>query len=174
MKTIEQSIEIDAPTHSVYNQWTQFEEFPTFMEGIEEVRQLDDTHLHWVAKVGGRRQEWDAEIHEQVPDQRIAWRAVSGKQNEGLVTFEKTSNNKTLVNVRMVYEPEGAMEKAGEAMALDSARIKGDLKRFKKFIEERGQETGGWRGEVRGQQVSRDAGVPRSQRIRGDKGSGTT
>lgn len=167
METIEQSIEIDAPVQNVYNQWTQFEEFPEFMEGVESVRQLDDKRLHWVANIGGKRHEWDAEIYDQLPDQRIAWRSISGKHNEGVITFDKTGDNKTRVNVRMIYDPEGAIEKMGDAMGMTSSRIKGDLKRFKEFIESRGHETGGWRGEIHGEQVSRETGAEaRSKRLR--------
>jgi uncharacterized membrane protein len=166
MDTIEQSVEVDAPVHTAYNQWTQFEEFPEFMEGVEEVRQLDDKRLHWVAEIAGKRHEWDAEIVEQVPDQRIAWRATSGKRNEGTVTFEKVRDDKTRVTVRIVWEPEGTLEKLADVAGLASARVKGDLKRFKEFIESRRQETGAWRGEIRGNEVSRaDQFQPRSKRL---------
>jgi uncharacterized membrane protein len=166
MQTIEQSIEVDAPIRTVYNQWTQFEEFPEFMEGVEEVRQIDDKRLHWVADIAGHRHEWDAEIHEQVPDEKIAWRSVSGKRNEGLVRFEKTAENRTRVNVTISYEPDGALEKVGTALGIASTRVKGDLKRFKEFIEARGQESGAWRGEIHGGQTSREVeGAPRSKRL---------
>lgn len=169
MQKIEQFIDVDVPVRTAYNQWTQFEEFPEFMEGVEEVRQLDDKRLHWVASVGGKRQEWDAEIFDQVPEQRIAWRATSGKRNEGEVIFDKTAENKTRVTARIAYEPEGAMEKMGDALGIVSARVKGDLKRFKEFIESRGQESGAWRGEIHGEQVSRDVGeIARSKRLHGD------
>jgi uncharacterized membrane protein len=166
METIEQSIDVAVPVHTAYNQWTQFEEFPEFMEGVEQVTQLDDKRLHWVAEVGGKRHEWDAEIVEQVPDQRVAWRAISGKRNEGNVSFEKTRDNETRVTVRIAWEPEGALEKLADAAGLASARVKGDLKRFKAFIESRGQETGAWRGEIHGKEVSReDQSQPRSKRL---------
>lgn len=155
METIEQSIEVEAPLSTVYNQWTQFEEFPEFMEGVDEVRQLDDRRLHWIGSVAGRRHEWDAEITEQVPDQRIAWRSISGTQNEGHVQFERISDSRTRVRVRISYQPEGAAEKIGTALGIASARVKGDLKRFKEFIEARGQATGAWRGEIRGAQTTR-------------------
>ncbi len=174
MEMIEQSIEVDVPVHVAYNQWTQFEEFPEFMEGVEEVRQLDDKRLHWVASIGSKRHEWDAEIVDQIPDQRIAWRAISGKRNEGEVLFDKTSDGKTKVTVRIAWEPEGAMEKIGEAIGVASARVKGDLKRFQDFIESRRQETGAWRGEIHGEQVSREGEMDvRSKRLREVPGATT-
>ena len=148
MSTIEQSIEIDAPVSTVYNQWTQFEEFPTFMEGVDEVRQLDDTHLHWVASFGGSRHEWDAEITEQHPDHRIAWRNTDGKDNAGVVTFHKIDDNTTRVMVQMDFVPEGIKEKIGDALGAPDRRVQGDLARFKEMIESRGVETGAWRGDV--------------------------
>lgn len=167
MEIIEHSVEVDVPVSTAYNQWTQFEEFPEFMEGVEEVRQIDDKRLHWVASVGGKRQEWDADIVEQVPDQRIAWRATSGRRNEGEVLFDKGTDSQTRVTVRIAWEPEGAMEKVGDAMGIASMRVKGDLKRFKDFIESRRQATGAWRGEIHGQEVSRDGeGEVRSKRLR--------
>lgn len=148
MATIEQSIEIDAPISTVYNQWTQFEEFPQFMDGVDEVRQLDDTHLHWVASFGGSRHEWDAEITEQHPDERVAWRNTDGKDNAGVVTFHKISDETTRVMVQMDFVPEGIKEKIGDALGAPERRVKGDLERFKAMIESRGAETGAWRGEV--------------------------
>ena len=170
MQTIEQSIEVDAPVRTVYNQWTQFEEFPEFMEGVEQVRQLDDKRLHWVAEVAGHRHEWDAEIYEQIPDQRIAWRSISGKPSEGVVRFEKVPEDRTRVYVFIQYQPEGAAEKVGNALGIASARVKADLKRFKQFIESHGAETGAWRGEIHGGRISGDAAsVPRSKRLFGEQ-----
>ncbi|HEV2777276.1 MAG TPA: SRPBCC family protein [Solirubrobacteraceae bacterium] len=148
MATIEQSMDIDAPISTVYNQWTQFEEFPHFMDGVDEVRQLDDTHLHWVASFGGARHEWDAEITEQLPDERIAWRNTDGKDNAGVVTFHKITDDTTRVMVQMDFVPEGIKEKIGDAIGAPERRVKGDLERFKAMIESRGAETGAWRGEV--------------------------
>lgn len=166
MQTIEQSIEVNVPVSTAYNQWTQFEEFPEFMEGVEQVQQLDDKRLHWVAEVAGHRHEWDAEIYEQIPDQRIAWRSISGIQNEGIVRFEALPENHTRVHVHIRYEPSGAAEKIGTALGVASARVKGDLKRFKEFIESHGTATGAWRGEIHGGETSREAqGVPRSKRL---------
>ena len=148
MATLEKSIEVNVPVNTAYNQWTQFEDFPKFMEGVKEVRQLDDTHVHWHAEIAGKDKEWDAEITEQIPDQRIAWRSTSGTPNSGIVTFEKISDDKTRITLRMDYEPEDVVEKAGDAAGVLSRRIEGDLQRFKEFIESRGQETGAWRGKV--------------------------
>ena len=148
MTTIEQSIEVNAPLNTVYNQWTQFEEFPRFMEGVEDVRQLDDTHLHWVAEFGGSRHEWDAEITEQRPDERVAWRNTDGKENAGVVTFHRITDDTTRVMVQMDFVPEGVKEKIGDALGAPDRRVKGDLERFKGMIEARGRESGAWRGEV--------------------------
>jgi uncharacterized membrane protein len=148
MSTIEQSIEVGAPISAVYNQWTQFEDFPQFMDGIDEIRQTDDRHLHWVASFGGSRHEWDAEIVEQAPEERVAWRNTDGKDNAGVVTFHKIADDRTRVMVQMDWAPEGVKEKVGAALGADDRRIKGDLQRFKELIEARGAESGGWRGEV--------------------------
>ena len=149
MATIEQSIDIDAPISTVYNQWTQFEEFPQFMDGVEEVRQLDDTHLHWVAEFGGSRHEWDAEITEQKPDERVAWRNTDGKDNAGVVTFHRLDDARTRVMVQMDFVPEGLKEKLGDALGAPDRRVQSDLERFKELTESRGAETGGWRGEIK-------------------------
>jgi uncharacterized membrane protein len=148
MSTIEQSVEVEVPVRTAYDQWTQFEEFPRFMEGVEQVRQLDDRHLHWVASIGGVRREWDAEISEQRPDERVAWHTVGGAQNDGVVTFHRIADGKTRVMLQLEFDPEGFVEKAGDALGIVRARTKGDLERFKEFIEARGTETGAWRGEV--------------------------
>jgi uncharacterized membrane protein len=147
---IEKSIKVHVPVRTAYNQWTQFEEFPQFMEGVQEVRQLDDTHLHWVAQIAGKHKEWDAEITEQTPDQRIAWRSVGGTGNSGVVEFRPAGAEDTEVFVRMEYQPEGAIEKIGDALHAPDRRVQGDLDRFKEFVESRGRETGAWRGEVHG------------------------
>ena len=150
METIEKTIEVEAPLTKVYNQWTQFETFPQFMEGIESVQQVDDKHLHWVAKIAGRQKEWDAEILEQVPDQRVAWRSTSGAPNAGIVHFQPTDHSHTLITLQINYEPEGAAENLGDALGVVSRRVEGDLKRFRDFIQHRRTETGSWRGEIRG------------------------
>jgi uncharacterized membrane protein len=148
MSTIVQSIDVRVPVRTAYNQWTQFEDFPRFMEGVEKVEQLDDTRLHWVAKVAGKQKEWDAEITEQTPDQRVAWTATSGAPNGGVVTFHRLDDSMTRVTVQMEVEPEGPVEAVGAAAGIPDRRVKGDLDRFKQFIESRGTETGAWRGEV--------------------------
>ena len=148
MSTIEKTIEINLPVTTVYNQWTQFEDFPRFMEGVKEVRQIDDKRLHWVAEIAGKDEEWDAEIVEQVPDQRISWRSLGGAKNAGMVAFHRADANNTRVTLRIDYDPQGIAENVGSALGIVSARVEGDLERFKRFIEERGRETGGWRGEI--------------------------
>ena len=148
MATIEESVEVDVPVRTAYNQWTQFEEFPRFMEGVEEVRQLTDTKVHWVAEVAGQRREWDAEITEQVPDQRIAWCSTEGANNSGVVTFHRLGEDKSKVMLQLEFEPEGVMEQVGDKLGLVKTRTKADLKRFKEFIESQGRESGAWRGEV--------------------------
>lgn len=153
MSSVEKSIEVNVPVSTAYNQWTQFEEFPNFMEGVEEVLQIDDTHLHWHAEIGGVDKEWTSEITEQIPDLRIAWRSTSGAPNSGIVNFHEISDTATRVTVQMEYEPEGVIENVGSALAVFSSRVEGDLERFKEFIESRGTETGAWRGSVsQGQQ----------------------
>lgn len=149
MSTIATSIEVNVPVRTAYNQWTQFEEFPQFMEGVKEVQQLDDRHLHWKAEIGGRVKEWEAEITEQMPDERIAWKSTSGPMNEGVVTFVPVSDMKSTVYLNVVYETEGVIETVGDELGLVvSSRVKSDLERFKTFIESRGGETGAWRGSV--------------------------
>lgn len=148
MSVIEKSIELNVPVRTAYNQWTQFEDFPRFMEGVEQVRQIDDKHLHWKASIAGKQEEWDAEITEQVPDQRIVWKSQRGAKNGGMLTFSSIANNKSKINLRVEYEPQGAVEKTGDVVGVISQRVEGDLKRFKEFIESRGEETGSWRGTV--------------------------
>ena len=149
MSVIEQSIEINVPVRAAYNQWTQFEEFPNFMEGVKQVKQLDDTHLHWKAELGGKEKEWDAEITEQIPDERIAWRSRNGAPNAGVVTFHRLSDSKSKVMLQMEYDPQGIVENVGDAAGIVSQRVLRDLERFKQYIESRGQETGAWRGTVK-------------------------
>jgi uncharacterized membrane protein len=150
MERIQKTFEIDCPVRTVYNQWTQFEDFPRFMEGVKEVRQLDDTHLHWRASIAGKEKEWDAEITEQVPDQRIAWRSTSGAANAGTVRFEPMNKGRTRVSLSMEYEPEGFVEKAADAVGIVSHKVEDAVEKFKELVEKRGAETGGWRGEVHG------------------------
>jgi uncharacterized membrane protein len=151
MNTIEESVEIDVPVRTAYNQWTQFEEFPSFMEGVESVRQIDDTHLHWVAEIGGVKREWDAVVTEQHPDERVAWTSTGGVSNAGVVTFHKLSDSKTKVMLQLDVDPEGFVERAGDALGFIRRRAAGDLERFKHLIETRGVESGAWRGDVSNQ-----------------------
>jgi uncharacterized membrane protein len=148
MSTIEKSIEVNVPAHSAYNQWTQFEEFPKFMEGVVEVRQLDDKNLHWRTNIGGKEKDFDAEITEQIPDKRIAWRSRSGAPNAGVLTFHPIADQRTRIMLQMEYEPEGIIENAGDLLGVMSRRVEGDLKRFKEFIESSGGATRGWRGQI--------------------------
>ena len=147
-RTIDESIEVEVPVSTAYNQWTQFEEFPLFMEGVDDVRQLDDTRLHWVATIGGRTAEWDAKILEQHPDRQISWISEDGKKTRGTVSFEPLGESRTLIRLSMSYKTEGPIEQLGSAAGLDKQRIKGDLGRFKELIESRGTESGEWRGEI--------------------------
>ncbi len=148
MSSIEQSIEVNVPVRTAYNQWTQFEDFPHFMEGVEKVHQIDDVNLHWVAEILGQHREWDSKITEQIPDERIAWTNVTGATNAGVVTFHRIDDNTTKIMLQIEFDPDGFAEKAADALGLVRGRVKGDLERFKTFIESRGQETGAWRGEV--------------------------
>ena len=146
--TVEKSIDVDVPVHTAYNQWTQFETFPEFMEGVVEVKQLSDTQLHWKATIAGKEKEWNAEITEQKPDERVAWKAVDGAPNAGVVTFHRIDDGKTRVMLQLEAEPEGLVEEVGDKLGIFGHRVEGDLKRFKEFVEARGSETGAWRGQV--------------------------
>jgi uncharacterized membrane protein len=148
MPSVEESVEVVVPVSTAYNPWTQFEEFPSFMDGVEQVKQLDNTHLHWVAEIGGHREEWDAEITEQLPDERIAWRATSGKGNAGVVTFHRLEDQRCKIMLQLDWESEGMVEALGAMLGQDDRKVKGDLERFKELIETRGAESGAWRGEV--------------------------
>ena len=147
---IEKTIEVDVPLRTAYNQWTQFEEFPRFMEGVREVRQLDNKRLYWRAEIAGTEKAWTAEISEQRPDESIAWHSTSGLRNAGRVSFEPVGANTTLVRLIMDYEPQGVIENAADWVGVVSRRIEGDLERFKEFIEARGEATGAWRGTIHG------------------------
>lgn len=161
MERIEKSIDVDRPVRTVYNQWTQFEEFPRFMDGVKEVRQLDDTHVRWHATVWGKDKEWDAEITEQVPNEKIGWKSVSGDApNAGTVRFEPLGPDRTRVRLVMAYEPQGAMENVGDALGALSASVQSSVKNFKEYIESRGVEDGGWRGTVRDSTVEPSRGKP--------------
>jgi uncharacterized membrane protein len=148
MTTIERSIEVEVPASISYNAWTQFELFPHFMSGVEEVRQKDEKHLHWRANVAGTTEEWDAEITEQIPDKRIAWRSEKGAHNAGVVTFHRLSDDTSRVMLQMEYEPERLGEKVGDALGMLSRQVAGDLRRFKSFVEVEGDRLEGWRGKI--------------------------
>ena len=148
MTDITQTIDVDVPVTVAYNQWTQFESFPQFMDGVDEVTQKDDTLTHWKISIAGVKREFDAKITEQSPDQRVAWTAVDGTDHSGVVTFHKLDEAKTRVTLQMDTHPQGLLEKVGDAVGLTNANAKADLERFKAFIEKTGHETGAWRGEV--------------------------
>ena len=152
MANIEQSIDVEVPISTAYNQWTQFEEFPQFMEGVDEIRQIDDRHVHWVVSFGGTQHEWDAEITEQNPDERVAWKNTDGKDNAGVVTFHQLAADRTRIMVQMDWAPEGVKEKLGASLGFDQRRIEGNLERFKALIESQGTESGAYR-----ETVQRDA-----------------
>jgi uncharacterized membrane protein len=148
MSTVTKSVDVNVPIQTAYNQWTQFEEFPRFMEGVKSVTQTDDTHLHWAAEIAGQDKEWDAEITEQHPDERVAWTSTSGARNAGVVTFHRLDDSTTRVTLQMDVDPEGLVENIGDWAGVLDRRVEGDMERFKEFIESRGMETGAWRGEV--------------------------
>jgi uncharacterized membrane protein len=143
-----ETIDVDVPVRTAYDQWTQFEEFPRFMEGVESVKQLTDTTLEWTAKIAGVERSWRAEITEQEPDQRVAWQSTSGARNAGVVTFHRLADRRSRVTLQLDVEPTGPVETVGDAVGAVERRVEGDLKRFKEFIEGRGDSTGAWRGEV--------------------------
>lgn len=150
MSTVKDAVEVEVPVRAAYNQWTQFEEFPNYMEGVEEVRQLDDRHNHWTTKISGVRREFDTEIVDQLPDDRITWRVVEGDTRQrGSVTFQRLDDTHTRVELTMEFEPSGAAEKGADMLGVIDRQVKGDLRRFKDYIEHRGGETGAWRGRIR-------------------------
>ncbi|RBY79572.1 cyclase [Geodermatophilus sp. TF02-6] len=167
---VEKSIQVDVPVDQAYNQWTQFEDFPHFMGGVEEVRQLDDRRLHWVAEIAGVRREWEATILEQVPDQKIAWAATSGATNAGAVRFEPTGPSATTVYLTLEYEPEGVVEQVGDKLGIVERQVKSDLQRFKDLIEDEGYATGAWRGSVDEHVDVGTPGVGDASGSRGDSG----
>ncbi len=148
MSTVTESIDVDVPIKTAYDQWTQFESFPQFMEGVEEIRQIDDTHNHWVIKIAGVTREFDATITEQHPEERVAWRADDGPNHAGVVTFHRIDDNQTRVTAQMDIDPEGFVENVADKAGILDRRVKGDMKKFKEFIESRDSATGSWRGDV--------------------------
>jgi hypothetical protein len=166
--TVEKTIEVDVPVSTAYDQWTQFESFPEFMGGVKRVDQLDDRRLHWVAEIAGVAREWDARIVEQEPDTKVAWAATEGATNAGAVHFSSLGPTRTLVRLHLEYEPEGLVEKAGDALNIVQKQAEGDLERFKAYIESRGTATGSWRGSVPG--AAGVPGVEDAAQTRGDSG----
>ena len=149
MASVQEAIDVDVPIRVAYDQWTQFESFPQFMGGVERITQTDARHTHWVTNIDGVKREFDTEITEQNPDERVAWTSTAGEaKHAGVVTFHKLDENKTRVMIQIDWEPEGLVEKAGAALGFDDRQVKADAKKFKEFIESRGSETGAWRGEV--------------------------
>ncbi|MBO0609114.1 SRPBCC family protein [Myceligenerans salitolerans] len=148
MASVTKSVDVDVPVRTAYNQWTQFEEFPRFMEGVEEIRQVDPTHTHWKTRVGGVEREFEAEITEQHPDERVAWKSLSGPDQAGVVTFHRLNDDQARITVQLDWTPDNATEKVGDVLNADERRVQGDLERFKEFIEARGVESGAWRGDV--------------------------
>ncbi|MCW7984253.1 cyclase [Streptomyces platensis subsp. clarensis] len=149
MSTVKETVDVEVPVHTAYNQWTQFEEFPKFMEGVEKITQLDDRHNRWTTKIGGVRREFDTEIIDQLPDDRIAWRTTTGDtRQKGLVSFRRLDETHTRVELVMDVEPSGVAEKAADVSGTIERRVKGDMQRFKGYIERRGAESGAWRGRI--------------------------
>ncbi|PBC80266.1 Polyketide cyclase / dehydrase and lipid transport [Streptomyces sp. 2224.1] len=149
MSTVKETVDVEVPVHTAYNQWTQFEEFPKFMEGVEKITQLDDERNRWTVKIGGVQREFDTEIIDQLPDNRIAWRTTTGEtQQKGLVSFQRLDETHTRVELVMDIEPSGVAEKAADVSGTIERRVKGDLRRFKEYIEHRGVESGAWRGRI--------------------------
>ncbi|WP_222193181.1 SRPBCC family protein [Modestobacter italicus] len=167
---VEESIQVDVPVSTAYNQWTQFEDFPHFMSGVKEVHQRGDQRLHWVAEIAGVKREWDAAILEQVPDQKVAWAATSGATNAGAVRFEPAGPGSTIVHLSLEYEPEGLVEQAGDKLGIVGRQAKADLQRFKELIEDAGYESGAWRGTVQHGVGAGTPGVEDAALSRGDSG----
>ena len=170
MTTIEQSIDVDVPVSTAYNQWTQFEDFPHFMGGVKEVQQQGDQRLHWVAEIAGVRREWSATILEQVPDQKVAWAAVGGATNAGAVRFQPVGAGATTVYLTLEYEPEGLVEQAGDKLGIVGRQAKSDLQKFKALIEDEGYESGAWRGSIEHGVSAGTPGVEDAALSRGDSG----
>jgi uncharacterized membrane protein len=153
LASITKEIDLTVPVRMAYNRWTLFETFPQFMEGVKEVRQLDDKRLFWRAEIGGKEETWEAEIVEQVPDRKIAWRSISGTPTAGTVVFEPIDDGHCRIMLTMEYEPQGLTETVGSALGFDGRKVEGDLTRFKELTESQGVETGGYRGQIEGGEV---------------------
>jgi uncharacterized membrane protein len=156
MSRFEHAIDLDVPVREAYDQWTQFESFPEFMDGVVSVIQLDDRHLEWTADIGGQRRTWTADITDQTPDTRVAWKSTSGPDNAGAVLFSSTAPSSCRVTLRLDVDPEGAVEHIGDKLGFVERRVKGDLDRFKVFMERRRVASGAWRGEIHGDEVRTD------------------
>ncbi len=167
---VERSIQVDVPVATAYNQWTQFEDFPYFMGGVKEVRQLDDRRLHWVAEIAGVRREWEASILEQVPDQKVAWAATAGATNAGAVRFEPAGAGSTIVYLTLEYEPEGVVEQVGDKLGIVERQVKADLERFKNLVEDQGYASGAWRGSINEGVGIGTPGVANAAASQGDSG----
>lgn len=149
MAQVLDSIDVNVPVTVAYNQWTQFESFPHFLSFVDEITQVSDTLTHWKVTIAGAQREFDAEITEQHPDERVAWNSVGGEVNHaGVVTFHRLSDTESRVTVQIDWEAAGIVEKVGAALGIDDHAIKSDLKNFKKFIEDAHAATGAWRGDV--------------------------
>lgn len=148
MAQVVKSVDVDVPVSTAYNQWTQFESFPKFMSGVDRITQTDDTHAHWVTSIGGVNREFDTEVTEQHPDERVAWKSTDGTTHAGVVTFHRLDDAKTRITAQIDWQPEGVVEKAGSVLGFDDREVQKDLDHFKEFIESRGSETGAWRGDV--------------------------
>jgi uncharacterized membrane protein len=148
MSTVTKSVDVAVPVHTAYNQWTQFEEFPQFMDGVKEIRQISDDMTHWVVEIGGVHREFDARITEQHPDERVAWTSIDGPKHAGVVTFHRLDETHTRVTAQMDLDPEGIAETVADKAGLIDLKVKGDMNRFREFIEERGQSTGAWRDDI--------------------------
>jgi uncharacterized membrane protein len=148
MTSVTESVDVDVDISTAYNQWTQFESFPEFMNGVQSIRQVDDTRTHWRTSIGGVEREFDTEITEQHPDERVAWKSTDGTSHAGVVTFHRLGDNQTRVTAQIDWQPDSVVEKVGAALGVDDRQVESDLRRFKTFIEKRGAETGAWRGNV--------------------------
>jgi uncharacterized membrane protein len=148
MSTVVESVDVAVPVRTAYNQWTQFEEFPRFMDGVSEIRQVNDEMIHWVVEIAGQRREFDAKITEQHPDERVAWTSLDGPKHAGVVTFHRLDDTHTRVTAQMDIDPDGFAETVADKAGVIDRKVKGDMKRFKEFIESRGMETGAWRGDI--------------------------
>src|SRR5687767_8414799 len=167
---VERSIQVDVPVTTAYNQWTQFEDFPSFMGGVKEVRQLDDRRLQWTAEIAGVRRQWEASILEQVPDRKIAWAATAGATNAGAVRFEPAGAGSTIVSLTLEYEPEGVVEQVGDKLGIVERQVGSDLERFKNLIEDQGYASGAWRGSINEGVGVGTPGVASAAASQGDSG----